>query len=138
MAGSQRTRPVFAGTAGASSIAEAEITFSAADARQLIASLPAGAVILSAWVEVITAFNAGTTNVLTVGFGAIAAATADDYVATVTEATPGVYGQATPGLPFAALAAAQDVYAYCSSTGTAATTGKARAFIEFVRSAANG
>jgi hypothetical protein len=138
MAGSQKTRPRFADAAGAVSVAEAELLFSAADARQLIASLPAGAVILAAWVEVITAFNAGTTNVVTVGFGAIASGTADDYVATVTEGTPGVYGQATPGLPFAALAADQDVYAYYSSTGTAPTTGKARAFIAYVRTAANG
>jgi len=134
----QRTRPYHSGAAGAPSVAEAEITFSAAAARQLIASVPAGAVILNAWVEVLEAFNAGTTNLITLGYGAIGAGTADDFVATVTEGTPGVYGQATPGLPFAALAAATDVYAYYTPTGTAATTGKARAFVEFVRLAANG
>jgi hypothetical protein len=138
MAGSQRTRPYHAGAAGAISVAEAEITFSAAAARQLIAALPEGAVILSAWVEVLEAFNAGTTNLLTVGNGAIGAGTADDYVATVTEGTPGVYGQATPGVPFAALTADTDVYAYYTPTGTAPTTGKARAFIEYARLAANG
>lgn len=138
MAGSQRTRPYHAGAAGATSVAEAEITFSAAAARQLISSLPAGAVILAAWVELLTAFNAGVSNLITVGFGAIAAGTADDYVATVTEATPGVYGQATPGLPFAALTANTDVYVYYTPGDGAATTGKARAFIEYVRLAANG
>jgi hypothetical protein len=97
MAGSQRTRPYNAANAGATSVAEAEITKSAAAARQLIASLPLGAVILAAWVEVLEAFNAGTSNLVTVGYGAIGAGTADDFVATVTEATPGVYGQATPG-----------------------------------------
>jgi hypothetical protein len=140
MAGTQRTRPYHAGAAGATSIAEAEITFSllTAGARQLIASLPAGAVILAAWVEVLTAFNAGTSNLVTVGYGAIGAATADDFVPTVTEGTPGVYGQATPGLPFAALTADTDVYVYYTPGATDATTGKARAFIEYARLAANG
>lgn len=138
MSGSLRTRPYHAGAAGAPSIAEAEITFSAAAARQLIASLPAGAVILNAWVEVLTAFDAGTSNLVTVGYGAIGAGTADDYVATVTEGTPGVYGQATPGLPFAALAAAQDVYVYYTPGAADATAGKARAFIAYSRLAANG
>lgn len=138
MTGSLRTRPYNAGNAGATSVAEAEIDFSDAAARQLIASLPAGAVILAAWVEVLTAFNAGTSNLITVGFGAVAAATADDYVATVTEGTPGVYGQPTPGLPFAALAADQDVYVYYTPGATGATTGKARAFIEYARLADNG
>jgi hypothetical protein len=137
MAGSQRTRP-HGETAGAPTVAEAEITFSAAAARQLIASIPAGAVILAAWVEVLTAFNASVSNLVTVGFGAIAAGTADDYVATVTEGTPGLYGQATPGLPFAAIAADQDVYAYYTPGAADATTGKARAFIQYVRTAPNG
>lgn len=138
MAGSQRTRPYHAGAAGATSVAEAEITFSAAAARQLIATLPAGAVILDSWVEVLEAFNAGTSNLVTLGYGAIAAGTADDFVATVTEGTPGVYGQATPGLPFAALTEATDVYLYYTPGGTAPTTGKARGFIHFARLAANG
>ena len=138
MAGSQRTRPYHSGAAGAPSVAEAEILFSDAAARVLIATLPVGAVILNSWVEVLTAFNAGTSNLVTVGYGAIAAATADDFVATVTEGTPAVYGQATPGLPFAALTAETDVYVYYTPGATGATTGKARAFIEYVRLAANG
>jgi hypothetical protein len=138
MTGSQRTRPYHAGAAGAPSVAEAEITFSAAAARQLIASLPIGAIILKAWVEVITAFNAGTSNLVTVGSGAIAAGTAADYVAAVTEGTPGIYTGVGAPAPFAALAAATDVYVYYTPGDTAATTGKARAFIEYFRSAANG
>ena len=138
MAGSQLTRPYHAGAAGAPSVAEAEILFSDAAARVLIATVPAGAVILSAWVELITAFNAGTSNLITVGYGAIGAGTADDFVPTVTEGTPGQYGQATPGLPFAALADATDVYVYYTPGATGATTGKAWAFIEFVRLADNG
>jgi hypothetical protein len=89
-------------------------------------------------VEVLEAFNAGTSNLVTVGFGAIAAGTADDYVATVTEGTPGLYGQATPGLPFAALAADTDVYVYYTPGDDQASTGIARAFIEYVRTADNG
>jgi hypothetical protein len=138
MAGSQRTRPYHAGAAGAPSVAEAEILFSAAAARVLIASLPLGAVILRAWVQLITAFNAGTSNLITVGSGAIGAAEADDIVAAVTEGTPGVYDGVGSPVPFAALGAATDVYVYYTPGDTAATTGKARAFIEYVRLAANG
>jgi len=98
--------------------------------------VPAGAVILRCWVEVLTAFNASVSNLLTVGYGAIAAATADDFADTVTEGTPGVYPSTIP--PTAALAADTDVYAYYTPGAADATTGKARAFIEFVRLAANG
>ena len=138
MAGSQRTRPYHAGAAGAPSVAEAEITFSDAAARVLIATVPAGAVILKAWVEVITAFNAGVSNLLTVGSGAVGGGTAADYVAAVTEGTPGVYTGVGAPAPFAALATATDVYVYYTPGATGATTGKARAFIEYVRLAANG
>ena len=137
MAGTQRTRPYHAGAAGATSVAEAEITKSDAAARQLVCTVPAGAVILRAWVEVLEAFNAGTSNLVTVGTGAIAAGTADDYVDTVTEATPGVYPGLSAG-PTAALAADTDVYVYYTPGAAGATTGKARAFIEFARLAANG
>lgn len=133
----QRTRPYDADNAGAISIAEAEITFSAAAARQLIATLPLGAVILRTWVEVLTAFNAGSSNLVTVGYGATGAGTADDYVATVTEGTPGVYDGAAAGVPLAALAAEQDVYVYYTPGGTAPTTGKARAFVQYARLATN-
>lgn len=132
----QRTRPYHAGAAGATSIAEAEITFSAAAARQLICTVPAGAAILRRWVELITAFNAGTSNLVTVGWGAIGSGTADDLVPTVTEATPGVYPGGADPMP--AEAAAKDVYVYYTPGAADATTGKARAFIEFARLAANG
>ena len=130
MAGSQRTRPYHAGAAGATSIAEAEILFSAAAARVLICSLPALSVVLRAWVEVLTAFNAGTSNLITVGWGAIGAATADDYVGTVDESQASL---ATATGPFAAETAEKDVYVYYTPGDTAASTGKARAFIEYAR-----
>jgi hypothetical protein len=130
MAGSQRTRPYHAGAAGATSIAEAEVLFSAAAARQLICSLPALSVVLRAWVEVLTAFNAGVSNLVTVGWGAIGAASADDYVATVDESQVSL---ATATGPFAAETAAKDVYVYYTPGDGAASTGKARAFIEYAR-----
>jgi len=139
MAGTQRTRAYNAKAAGAVNISEAEITFSAAAARVLVESLPAGAVILRTWVEVLTAFNAGVSNLVTMGSGAIGAGTADDYVATVTEGTPGTYpGVITDAAPAAALAAATDAYLYYTPGNSAATTGKARGFIVWARTAANG
>jgi hypothetical protein len=130
-----RTRPYNEGNAGAPSIAEAEIDFSAAAARQLICTVPEGAVILRSWVEVLEAFNAGTSNLITVGTGAIAAGTADDIVPNVTEGTPGVY---TGNGPMAALTADADVYVYYTPGDDQASTGIARAFIEYVRTADNG
>lgn len=130
----QRTRPYNAGNAGAPSISEAEITFSAAAARQLIDTLPEGAVILRSWVEVLEAFNATTSNLVTVGTGAVGAATADDIVPNVTEETPGVY---EGNGPMAALTAETEVYAYYTPGAADASTGKARAFIEWVRTADN-
>jgi hypothetical protein len=138
MAGSTRTRPYNAGVVGALCIAEAEILISDAAARVFIGTLPAGAVITQAWIEVITAFNAGTSNLLTAGYGAVGAATADDFVATVTEGTPGVYVGVGHPAPFAALSAAVDAYVYYTPGATGGTTGKARAFVEYFRSAANG
>lgn len=130
----QRTRPYNAGNAGAPSIAEAEITFSAAAARQLIDTLPVGAVILRSWVEVLEAFNATTSNLVTVGTGAVGAGTADDILPNVTEGTPGVY---TGNGPMAALTAETEVYVYYTPGAADASTGKARAFIEWVRTADN-
>ena len=135
MAGSLRTRPYDANNAGAISIAESEITKSDAAARQLIATLPAGAVVIKSWVEVTEAFNAGTSNLVTVGYGATGSGTADDFVSAVTEGTPGVY-DGTGVQP--ALAPETDVYAYYTPGASGATTGKARAFVMWARLAANG
>ena len=134
----QRTRPYNRDNAGALSISEAEITFSAAAARQLIDTLPAGAVILSAHVEVLEAFNAGTSNLITVGTGAVGAGTADDILgaADVTEGTPGVY-PATVKQAVAALTAETDIYVYYTPGDDQASTGKARARIVWARLADN-
>lgn len=129
--GKQRTRPYNAGNAGAVSIAEAEITF--ADSTQDVVDVPAGAVVLRVWAEVLTAFNAGTTNVLIVGH----AADDDAYLAAadVNEAAAGA--SAAKG-PFAAETAARTIQAKYTQTGTAASAGRARVFVEYARLAANG
>lgn len=86
--------------------------------------LPQNAFIETVLTEVVVAFNAGTTNVLTAGtvgpnYTNIVAA------ADVTEATPGIYAS-TAGRG-RSLTAAADVlpYAQYTQTGTAATTGQA-------------
>lgn len=94
-----------------------------------VVSLPIGAIIKRVWVEVITAFNAVTTNVLLLGH----ATTDDAYLAAgdVDEATPAVYPTGSKG-PFPALTAARIVKAKYTQTGTAATTGQAKAYVEYV------
>lgn len=129
--GHQRTRPYNDANAGASSIAEAEILFS--DAEVPVVDVPAGAVVLRAWGEVLEAFDAGTTNVLHVGV----TGDTDKYLGTadIDESAVGV--SAAKG-PFAAEAAAVTVKAFFTQTGTAATAGRARVFVEYARLAANG
>lgn len=92
--------------------------------------LPQNAFIMRVLVEIVTVFNAATTNVLTVGtvgagYNNIVAA------ADVNEAVAGVY-DVTRGLG-RALTAGGDVlpYAVYTQTGTAATTGQAIVVIEF-------
>lgn len=91
--------------------------------------LPQGAFITNVMVEVVTAFNAATTNVLTVGTNA----GANNIVAAadVDEATPGVY-QVTRGFG-RSLTAAGDVTVSVkyAQTGTAATAGQAEIVIEY-------
>jgi hypothetical protein len=86
--------------------------------------LPQNAFIENVLVEIVTAFNAATTNVLTVG---TVGATYNNIVAAadVNEAVAGVY-QATRGFG-RSLTAAGDVlpFAQYTQTGTAATTGQA-------------
>lgn len=129
----QLTRPK-GDTVGVVYFAEAEIDFSSVAVKQVIASLPAGAVVISLDIEVVTAFNAGSTNLLTGGYGAIAAGTADDFCATVDETTPAIY-VGTGIQP--KLQAATDVAVYYTPTGTPPTTGVARAYLRFALTAQN-
>lgn len=139
MAGTQRTRAYHGKSAGAVSISEAEITFSAANARVLVDSLPAGAVILDAWIDLKVAFNAGTSNAVTMGWGAIDDATDNDIVETVDETTPAVYpGVVLASAPMAQLTTARDVYLYYKPGDAAASTGQARGYLVWARMAANG
>lgn len=84
--------------------------------------LPAGAQIISAHARVKTAFNAATTNVLTVG---TVGASFDNVLGAgdVTEATPGTYAAPVAGL--IDVAADTDLVARYTQTGTPATTGQA-------------
>lgn len=92
--------------------------------------LPQNAFILRVLVEIVALFNAGTTNVLTVG---TVGATYNNIVAAadVNEGATGVY-DVTRGLGRALTAAADvNVFAQYVQTGTAATTGQAIIVIEF-------
>lgn len=93
-------------------------------------SLPLGAFITNVLVEIVTAFNAGTTNVLTVGTNA---ASYNNIVnaTDVNEAATGVT-QPTRGLGRSIAATAeQSVFAMYTQSGTAATTGQAIIVIEY-------
>jgi len=96
-------------------------------------SLPAGAVILGVVVEILTAFNAGTTNPITIGTaltgsqlgnGAGAGTDLDPTVVGATSVSRGLGGS---------LAAAADTPLYYSyiPTGAPATTGQARVTIMY-------
>lgn len=98
-----------------------------------IGTLPQGAYITSSSsVEVVTAFNAVTTNVLTVG---TVLATSNNIFAAadVTEGTPGVYAIVLANQGRAAAAAGDvPIYVKYTQTGTAATTGQAVVVVCYV------
>lgn len=94
--------------------------------------LPAGAIILGTDVLVTTAFNAGTTNVLSVGFEPT---TYTNLVTTgqAVAGTPGLKQNLIPtGTALVPLAADSQVYALYTQTGTAATTGVAYVVVKYV------
>jgi hypothetical protein len=90
--------------------------------------LPAGAIIESTTVSVNTAFNAATTNVLTIG---INGTTANNIVATVAATAGLVLNLAPTGTALGKLAADSQVYIKYTQTGTAATTGNATFAIKY-------
>lgn len=100
-------------------------TIAFGDTTVELEDLAIGDVVVLAWAQVTTAFNAGTTNVLTLGNGV----TADKFLAAadVTEATPAVYPTGGKG-PFTAETAAGALTATYAQTGTAATTGAAKVY----------
>lgn len=86
-------------------------------------SLPAGAFIVSVQAYVVTAFNAGSTNPITIGtnsttFNNISAS------GTITPGTPGIYTPTIGVGPVIAASADTPVFITYIPTGTAATTGQ--------------
>jgi hypothetical protein len=94
-----------------------------------IGVIPAGAFIIDVKVKIVTAFNAGTTNVLTAGSNAgsdnniVAAGDVDETATGTTSVSTGW------GLAFAA---DTTIYARYTQTGGAATTGQATFVISYV------
>lgn len=87
-------------------------------------SLPLGAFLLLVAVEIVVAFNAGTTNVLTVGTNT----PTDNDIVNAADVNEGVTGVTfvTRGLGRSLAATAEKpVYAKYAQTGTAATAGQA-------------
>lgn len=101
-------------------------TTGAATGVELI-ELPAGVIVTRATAVVKTAFNAGTTNVLTVGTNA----DIDDILGSsdVTEGTAGAYTVNK----FVEYNAKKKVKAKYTQTGTDATAGKAEIYLHIVR-----
>lgn len=99
---------------------------------QQFGALPAGAFITAVKVEVVTLFNAATTNVLTIG----TTTTANEIVnaADINEAATGVT-DVTRGLGRSLTTGTSDIplYAKYTQSGTAATTGQAVIVISFVQ-----
>ena len=141
MAGTSKTRPASAGTAGMLNIAEAQITFSAANTRVLlIDNLPAGALIVDAFFDLETAFDSGTTDELNIGWGAVGAGTSDSILDAIDgQGSAGVF-PTTRGIPRVQdlLAAEQDIYLYYLTDGTAPAAGSARGYVIWARTADNG
>lgn len=109
-------------------VLSAEVLYSEAVGGVLvvaIGTLPAGARFVQAKVNVLTAFNAGTTNTLTLGI-------ASDYDYLLTDGHPDVADSETTGQLLDYEPAADTiVYARYAYTGTAPTTGKAIAYVTF-------
>ncbi|HHV79085.1 MAG TPA: hypothetical protein GXX40_05665 [Firmicutes bacterium] len=121
------TVPYDLGAVGVEQVASADIT--KADTTVEIISLPANCLITRVIAEVTEAFNAATTNVLTVGTNV----DVNDLLGEgdVNESASGFYESAT--VKAKKLTAAATVKAKYAYTGTAPTTGKATIYVFFVR-----
>lgn len=94
--------------------------------------LPAGAIILGTDVHVATAFNAGTTNVVTIGTNSTSY---NNIIASgdVDETATGLTQNVKPtGTALGPLSADAQVFAKYAQTGTAASTGKCYVVIKYV------
>jgi len=139
MAGKARTRPYNIGNAGAVSVAECELTFDSADARVvLVENPPADMLILDAGIEVITAFDSGTSDTGSIGTGAAGGANDGDILDSIDlQGAAGMYPATLVRMSRFA-PAGETIYAYADTEGTAPAAGEARAFIVFARLADNG
>ncbi|KRR21907.1 hypothetical protein [Bradyrhizobium retamae] len=93
--------------------------------------LPKGAVVIGTDVQIVEAFNAGTTNVLTVGLAGVAnnlvaAGDADEAAVALTQNVK------PTGTALGPLSADHRVSVHYTHTGTAPTTGKAIIIIKYV------
>jgi hypothetical protein len=94
--------------------------------------LPKGAVIIGTDVNIVTAFNAATTNVLSAGIEASTYANIVTSAQTVS-GTPGLKANLPPtGTALVPLAADSQVFALYTQTGTAATTGQAIIIVKYI------
>lgn len=111
------------GLYGGLRLVAATVTFE--DGEVEIEDLAGGDVVVKCWVDVTEAFNAATTNVITLGDGTVG----DKYLDAddVTEGSLGVTPAGGLG-PFAAETAAGTLTVTYAQTGTAATTGEATVY----------
>lgn len=91
--------------------------------------LPAGALITRTTVRVVTAFNAASTNVLTVGTEGDSGL---DNIVAAGDVTEGSIGSAAVVGPLDPLAADTNVLISYTQSGTAATAGRAVIVLEYV------
>lgn len=93
-----------------------------------VGRVPAGSRLMPAQVYIVTAFNAGTTNVLTVG----TSSGSDADIVGAAEVTEGATGCTIVGTGCAlTFASDTDIYVKYAQTGTAATTGAATILIPY-------
>lgn len=99
--------------------------FGTSGATTTVDTLAVGDVVMQVWFEVLTVYNAVTTNVITVGDGT----TGNKYLTAsdVTEGTVGVYPAGGAG-PFKAETVAGVLTVTYTQTGTVATTGAGRVY----------
>jgi len=93
--------------------------------------LPAGAILIGTDVQVVTPFNAGTTNVLSVGIGAatanvVAAGAANPAAAALTQ------NIVPTGAALGPLAADSQLNVSFTQTGAAATAGQAVVMVKYI------
>ena len=109
----------------------ASVAFDTADIGSGIAigTMPINAKFLSAAITITTVFNAGTTNILTVGISASGTEIAND---SESDADATGIKDLTRMFALNPLASARTIYAKYAQTGGAATTGQAYIVITFV------